>query len=75
MAGLKVDPYSETWRAVSAHVEETIEHARTKLETRNLSASETEWHRGRIAGLRELLKLRDSKDAEPEVLVKASYVD
>ena len=53
----RIDPYSETWRAVEDHAKQVIEHGRTALEATGTGQERTEFQRGRIAAMRGLLGL------------------
>jgi len=48
-----------SWDRVRSHSEKEIEKARDRLETRGLSEADTEFERGRIKALREVLALAD----------------
>jgi hypothetical protein len=52
-----IDAYSDTWRGVAAKANEVIESCRSRLETSDQSYGESQWLRGRIAAMRELLDL------------------
>lgn len=67
---MTIDANSATWRAVKAWAEQEIENARGRLETRALPIEDTDYERGAIGKLRDLLALtntkhlNDSADAE-----------
>jgi hypothetical protein len=52
-----VDPNSETWRVVKAHVTAQLATYREQVETQGIPPDETENLRGAIAELKALLKL------------------
>lgn len=57
----QIDPNSQTWRAVKAWAEGRRERSRSALEAQALPASDTEFERGKIAAVRELLALAEPK--------------
>ena len=67
-----IDPYSETWAAVATHADDQIARARLALETRGMSAVETEYERGRIAALKAVLSLAQPK-RRPEIHPEPGY--
>lgn len=52
-----IDAYTDTWRAVAAKANETIEACRARLEQNEQSYGESQFLRGRIASMRELLDM------------------
>jgi hypothetical protein len=52
-----IDAYSETWREMAAKANGIIEASRTRLEQVDQSQSESQFLRGKIAALREILAL------------------
>lgn len=52
-----VDPNSETWLAVKAFADKTMESARSSIDQRGLEPVPTEFERGRIDVIRALLGL------------------
>lgn len=52
-----IDPHSPTWIAVRKTAEQMIEADRGALEARGLPDTDTEFHRGRISALKEVLAL------------------
>lgn len=66
MSNVRIDPNSETWRAVRDHAQREIEVARERVETPRLDPIETEYLRGRIAVAKDILALGDPAD---EILV------
>jgi len=59
-----IDAYSETWHDMAIKANEIIEASRTRLEQVDQSQSESQFLRGKIAALREILAL-----AQPRPLV------
>lgn len=62
--GILVD--SSTWHAVRKRATQEIAQAQLKLEQPSLSPIETEYERGRIAGLRDILKLAEKPVLLPD---------
>jgi len=54
---MNADPYTDTWRAVAAKANEVIETSRSRLETNDQSLGESQFLRGRISAMREILTL------------------
>lgn len=54
---MKIDTYSETWRAVKAKADKGIEDARRRLEATGHPIDQTEYERGKIKAYREILDL------------------
>ena len=52
-----IDPYSPTWLFVRDHARGAIEAERTRLEARDQDAIRTEYVRGRISAMREIMGL------------------
>lgn len=52
-----IDPNSATWSAVKALAESTVVDACARLESPGTPIGETEFERGRIWAMRELLRL------------------
>lgn len=61
---LEIDVHSSTWLALKERMDKDIAAARIALETKGLSPTDTEYHRGRISALRDLLRLPEPK---PEI--------
>lgn len=56
-----IDENSETWRDVKAWAEKRIGNSRNAVEARGLPPEDTEFERGRISALRELMNLAAPK--------------
>jgi hypothetical protein len=52
-----IDAYTDTWREVAAKALEIIEAARTRLEQPDQAYGESQYLRGKIAAMREVLEL------------------
>jgi hypothetical protein len=52
-----IDAYTDTWRGVAAKCNEIIEAGRVRLEVSDQSYGESQFLRGRIAAMREILDL------------------
>jgi len=52
-----IDAYTDTWRAVAAKCTEVIEASRSRLETNDQSYGESQFLRGRVAAMREMLDM------------------
>lgn len=59
----RIDLHSFAWVAVSHHAEQELQAAREKLELRGIEHGHSEYLRGKIAALRDILALpeRDSE--------------
>lgn len=55
MPDVRIETDSSTWRAVKAWAESRLESARATCEAHGHDLAETEFQRGRISALRELL--------------------
>jgi hypothetical protein len=62
---VKIDPHSPTWEAVARAARDGIEASRTKLEGAGLGNAESEFERGRIRALRDILGLMDERPVVP----------
>lgn len=62
-----IDAYTDTWREVAAKANETIEACRSRLEQHDQSFTETQFLRGRISAMREILAM-----ATPAVVKKTT---
>jgi hypothetical protein len=60
-----IDFSSSTWQAVKEHADAAIENARLRLETSGLSAAETEFQRGRIKAMKDILAMAEPRPAIP----------
>jgi threonine aldolase len=58
-----IDAYTDTWRAVAAKANEMIEACRARLEQNDQSYGESQFLRGRITAMREILEM-----AKPAVI-------
>lgn len=65
MAPSDIDTRSATWRAVKEEIARRIEGDRSWLEARTLPESETQFIRGRIAALRDILALPGNETPAP----------
>jgi hypothetical protein len=61
-----IEKTSATWAAVCAWAEQEIEHARAILESHGHGIEETEFRRGRVSVLKELLGLPDRRHVVPK---------
>lgn len=52
-----IDAYTETWREIAAKANEIIEASRSRLEVNEQGYGESQFVRGRISAMRELLAL------------------
>ena len=66
-----IDRHSETWRTVTAWAEAELIKASERIEALGVVLEETENLRGRIAVLRELLRMQD----DPEQCVMETTED
>lgn len=57
MSNERIDPYSSTWLAIREHAQRRIEELVGQNETEGLPPDKTENIRGRIAELRQILRL------------------
>lgn len=63
---MAIDANSRVWQNVADHINKEIEVTRTALETRGLDVAATEFERGRIKALRDILDLAAPSNANPE---------
>lgn len=56
-----IETSSPTWRAVKGWAEERLDASRTAIEPHGVAPERTEYERGRIAALRELLQLPEPR--------------
>jgi len=61
-----IDAYTDTWRAIAAECNSQIEACRTRLEANDQHYGESQFLRGKVAALRELLAL-----VKPAVVTQA----
>lgn len=59
----RIDPHCFTWLCVTHHCEKRLERARAELEKRNQTYEQTQYLRGQIAALKDVLALVD-RDSE-----------
>lgn len=59
--------HEQSWMDVSAHAKSEIEKRRTNLERPELSPSATEFERGAIAALRDILALGDTLSEQIQI--------
>jgi hypothetical protein len=57
-----IDPHSRTWRAVKDWAEARLTSSRSTIEAVGMPPLETEYERGRIAAMRELLALTEPSE-------------
>ena len=65
-----IDAYTETWREIAAKANEIIEAGRTRLESNDQNYGESQFLRGRIAAMRELLAM-----VKPAVVSQSTAVE
>ena len=65
-----IDAYTETWREIAAKANEIIEAGRTRLESNDQNYGESQFLRGRIAAMRELLAM-----VKPAVVSQGTAVE
>lgn len=61
------DRYSDTWKAVEAHCRSEMSRDLGLLEQRAVEPGTTEYLRGRIKALREVLALAEPKKQQPTI--------
>jgi len=52
-----IDAYTDTWRGVAAEANKIIEAARSRLEQNEQSYGESQFLRGRISAMRDILDM------------------
>lgn len=52
-----IDAYTDTWREIAHKAKEIIEAARDRLESNDQSYGESQFLRGRISAMREILEM------------------
>lgn len=57
----RIETDSRTWRAVTAWADKRMTSSRAAIESPGLGPVDTEYERGRLAAVRELLKLAEPK--------------
>ncbi len=62
-----VNPHEMSWLAVEKHARTEIERHRDRLETEGLMDTETQFIRGKIAALRDVLKLADQQSSDTHI--------
>lgn len=65
-----IDEHSRTWRAVKQWAEDRLVSSRATIEAAGMPPMDTEYQRGRIAVLRELLGL-----TEPDTVVSEEFTE
>lgn len=60
-----IDTESPSWKAIAAWAEGRLSASRAAIEAHGLDLQQTEYQRGRIAMLRELLKLPTPNRIDP----------
>lgn len=74
MTHIDIDIHSLTWRSVEAWAEDEISQTHERLEQTGLTQQATEYERGRIAALRDLLRLKEPPHLpEPAVTYDGQY--
>jgi hypothetical protein len=68
-----IDTHSDTWVAVAAHAELQLAAARRSIEAPDLDPLTTQFQRGRIAALRDLVELPARQARTLRVSDAASY--
>jgi hypothetical protein len=67
-----IDAYTDTWRAIAAECNSQIEACRTRLEANDQHYGESQFLRGKVAAMREILALVKpavvTTTVQPEVL-------
>lgn len=66
---MSIEPHSETWRTLAAEVEKQLAQAKGQLESPGLDHETTQFERGRIAAMKQILAL-----ATPRLPVSAGDV-
>lgn len=56
-----IDIHSATWAAVKAHADKEIEKSRNRMERAGLEPVATEFERGRVRAMREILSLTEPR--------------
>lgn len=54
---MTVDAYTDSWREIAAKCNEIIEQSRSRLETNDQSYGDSQFCRGRISAVREVLDM------------------
>jgi hypothetical protein len=54
---MTIDAYTDTWRVIAAKANEIIEQGRSRLEQNDQSYGESQFLRGRISAMREILEM------------------
>lgn len=62
---MPINPNSQTWQTITAETTKQIEESRKRLERAGLDLPQTEFERGRIAALRYIASLAESRDTIP----------
>lgn len=60
-----IDIHSRTWDAVKAKAVKTLSDARSRLEARNIDPVTTEYERGRIQAMKDILSLATPSESIP----------
>lgn len=63
---MTIDAYNDTWRSIAAKCSEIIEAGRGRLEQNDQSYGESQFVRGRISAVREILELTKPKVVKTE---------
>lgn len=61
----QIDPNSRTWKAVERHADSRIVRSRATLESHGTTMETTEYERGRIDAMKELLRLAEDPSESP----------
>lgn len=62
---MAIDANSRVWQNIADHINAEIQATQKSLEVRGLDIATTEFERGRIKALREILDLAAPSDATP----------
>ena len=75
MTDVKVDRCSTTWLVIAEHIAKEIDRAQRRLETDGTSHDDTQFERGRIRTLRNILKLGEAPAPSTEIRSDTTPVD
>jgi hypothetical protein len=62
-----VNPHEMSWLAVEAYARKEIERHRDRLETDGLMDTESQFLRGKIAALRDVIRLADQQSSDTHI--------
>lgn len=63
---MSIDPHNQTWLAVKAHAGKAMEKARDRLEATGTDLAATEYQRGYIRAMRDVLALAEPRQVIPD---------